>query len=131
MSTRFDNPRLRYSGDRGRGFLPAGASGFLARAVAIAAGGLILLAGLFVSAVVFSVMLVVGLAAGGWLWWKTRHLRRDLRARMDEMRRMQAGETFNDPLRGSGFDPLRRGERGRDGDVIDGDYIRDPDRPAG
>ena len=36
-----------------------------------------------------------------------------------------------DPLRGSGFDPLRRGERGRDGDVIDGDYIRDPNRPAG
>ncbi len=112
MNTRFDNPRLRYSDDRGRGFLPAGATGFLGRALAVAAGGLVLLAGLFVSAVVFSVMLVVGLAAGGWLWWKTRHLRRDLRERMQDMQRMQAGE------------------RGRGADIIDGDYIRDPNRPA-
>ena len=113
MNTRYDNPRLRYSGDRGRGFLPAGASGLFGRALAIAAGGLVLIAGLFVSAVVFSVMLVVGLAAGGWLWWKTRHVRRDLRERLAEMQRMQAGE------------------RAPNADVIDGDYIRDPDRPVG
>jgi UPF0716 family protein affecting phage T7 exclusion len=112
MNTRYDNPRLRYSGARGRGFLPASAAGLLGRAVAIAAGGLILVAGLFVSAVVFSMMLVVGLAAGGWLWWKTRHVRRELRERMEEMRGMQPG----DHVRGA--------------DVIDGDYIRNSDRPA-
>lgn len=135
MNTRFDNPRLRYAGDRGRGFLRAGASGLLGRALAIAAGGVILVAGLFVSAVVFSVMLVVGLVAGGWLWWKTRHLRRDLRHRMDEMRRMHGGEAAGDPLqeafRGSfRGEPFRGAARGRDDGVIDGDYIRDPDRPT-
>src|SRR5690606_32214697 len=124
-----------HAGDRGRGFLPAGASGILGRALAIAAGGVILLAGLFVSAVVFSVMLVVALVAGGWLWWKPRPLGRALRDRMAEMRRMQAAEAaggplheaFRDPLRGTAFDGLRRTGRGRDADIIDGDYIRDPD----
>jgi hypothetical protein len=49
------NERLTHS-PSGRGsFLPAGASGFLARAIAVVAGGLILVAGLFVSAVVIRI----------------------------------------------------------------------------
>lgn len=130
------NPRISYT-RRSRGSLGASASGLLTRAAAIAAGALILVAGLFVSAVVFSVLLVVGLVAGGWLWWKTRHVRRELRERMEAMQHMQADAASGDPLRDAfrahfrdgAFDPSHRGGRGN-GDVIDGDYIRDPERPS-
>jgi hypothetical protein len=91
-------------------------SGPLGRALAIVAGGVVLLAGLFVSAVVFSVLLVVGIVAGGWFWWKTRALRKQLGERMAQMQRMQAG--------------ARPGGPGPEApaDVLDGDFIREADR---
>lgn len=99
--------------------LPGGPFG---RALAFVAGGVILVAGLFVSAIVFSVLLVVGVAAGGWFWWKTRGLRRELGERMQQMQqqmqRTQAGE-------GTG---KRAGEP--PADVLEGDFIREADGPA-
>lgn len=99
--------------------------GLLGRALAIAAGGAILLAGLFVSALVFSVLLVVGAVAGGWFWWKTRDLRKDLRERMEQMQRSRGmGVDGASPAAGPGG-PSRPGAPGN---VIDGDYIQETER---
>jgi O-antigen/teichoic acid export membrane protein len=48
-------------------------------------GGALALAGAFVLSVVFlAIGLAVVLTVGGYLWWKTRELRRQMRARMQE-----------------------------------------------
>lgn len=50
------------------------------------------------SLVFVAVALGLGLIAGGWLWWKTRRVRRELDARMAEMARERppaAGETVD------------------------------------
>lgn len=51
--------------------------------VAIVVGGALMLASAFVLSLVFlAIGLGVVLIGGGYLWWKTRELRRQLRARM-------------------------------------------------
>ena len=51
-------------------------------------GGTVVLASAFVVSMVFvAVGLVVVLSFGGYLWWKTRELRSQLRARMQEQQR--------------------------------------------
>ncbi|MCL4747063.1 MAG: hypothetical protein KJZ83_16840 [Burkholderiaceae bacterium] len=85
------------------------AAPLLARVFAFATAAVVLVAALFFSVIVFAVLLVVGAVAGAWLWWQTREVRGELRARMREAQR-------NAPpgdLRG--------------GDVIEGDYIRETD----
>ena len=102
-----------------------GPVGVLGRVLALAAGGAVILAGLFVSALVFSVLLVVGVVAGGWFWWKTRDLRRSLGERMAQMQRMQAGM----PAGEASAHPADAGpgsqRPGAPGEVLDGDFIRE------
>jgi hypothetical protein len=51
--------------------------------VAVVVGGALMLASAFVVSLVFlAIGLGVVLIGGGYLWWKTRELRRQLRARM-------------------------------------------------
>ena len=95
-------------------------TGPLGRALALIAGGVVLVAGLFVSALVFSVLLVAGVVAGGWFWWKTRGLRKELGERMAQMQRMQGGGQRRDGP-----------DRAPSGDVLDGDFIREAERPDG
>jgi uncharacterized iron-regulated membrane protein len=60
--------------------------------VAVVFGGAVMLASAFVMSLVFFVIaLAVVLAFGGYLWWKTRELRRQLRARVQEQRWQQSG----------------------------------------
>jgi uncharacterized iron-regulated membrane protein len=57
----------------------------LALKTCIVLGGAVLLAGAFVVSLVFvAIGLAVVLTFGGYLWWKTRELRGQLRARMQE-----------------------------------------------
>jgi hypothetical protein len=136
MNDRYPRIRLTASGPSpaGRGdpfgSLRARAAGPIGRALAIVAGGLVLIAALFVSAIVFSVLLVAGAIAGGWFWWKTRGLRREIRARLARMEQAQAGRS---PADGAGWGPLdpRAGAGpAAKGEVIDGDFIRDAEPPA-
>jgi len=54
------------------------------KALAVA-GGVLTLAGAFVLSVVFlTIGLAVVLGVGGYVWWQTRELRRQIRARMQE-----------------------------------------------
>jgi hypothetical protein len=55
----------------------------IALKVTIVVGGALMLASAFVISLVFlAIVLGVVLIGGGYLWWKTRALRRQLRARM-------------------------------------------------
>ena len=57
-------------------------------------GGALMLASAFVLSVVFlAIGLIVVLAGGGYLWWRTRELRRQMRARMQE-RPQSAGQVI-------------------------------------
>ena len=57
----------------------------LAAKALVVAAGVVTLASAFVLSVVFvAVGLVVVLGVGGYLWWKTRELRRQMRERMQE-----------------------------------------------
>jgi hypothetical protein len=127
--------RIHYSpsgaSPSGRDFfasLRARAAGPVGRALAVIAGSVILVAALFVSAIVFSVLLVVGAVAGGWFWWKTRGLRREIRERLAQMQQAQAGGAASPT--GTGTRPFGPAAgHARDAGVIDGDFIRDVEEP--
>lgn len=74
-----DPPRL--SGPRARtfqfSFQPRGAGGRIVGAVIGAVGLVVALA---FSAVAFVFLAAAAVVGGGWLWWKTRHVRKELRA---------------------------------------------------
>ena len=55
--------------------------GVLGRLLALAAGAVLLIAAFMVSVVVFAIALAGAIVIGGYLWWKTRELRRRMRER--------------------------------------------------
>lgn len=89
-------------GARGAGGASA-RGGLVGRIVASIAWGAVLVLSLLFSAVVFAVLLVVGLVVLGYFWWRTRELRK----RMREVAEQQAAA------------------RPAGGRVIDGEVIRD------
>ncbi len=118
--------RIQFHGLQGggNGGLPAGPPmGPVGRALAMIAGGVILVAGLFFSVVVFSVLLAAGLVAGGWFWWKTRALRADLRRQMARMQQAAQGASPGGGTQGAAGARPRPGA----GEVLDGDFIRETD----
>ena len=115
--------RQRLSG----GSLPQGGAGFFAasgpigKALGVVVGVVAVLAAMAMSVVALGAILVVGAVAGAWFWWRTRDLRRQLRA---EMARMQAMAG----TRPSGAAPARTSAG--QGQILDGDFIREAP-PAG
>jgi O-antigen/teichoic acid export membrane protein len=80
-SMHLDEPRARI-GHRGTAISRAKN---LALKALVVMGGTLMLASAFVLSVVFlAIGLAVVLAVGGYLWWQTRELRRQMRARMQE-----------------------------------------------
>ena len=76
-----DEPRARIGY---RGSAISRAKNFALKAFVVL-GGALMLAGAFVVSLVFlAIGLAVVLTFGGYLWWKTRELRRQMRARMQE-----------------------------------------------
>ncbi|MFA7606131.1 MAG: hypothetical protein WCY08_06065 [Rhodocyclaceae bacterium] len=109
--------------------------GIVARALAVVATVAIGVLTFMFSIVVFAVVLAVGVIGWGYLWWKTRAIRKQMR---------EAG--FGQP--GAGFDPnhfrharpghgqtdagFQRGERGSSEHVvIEGEFIREVPDDAG
>jgi len=76
---RTDDERLRLAGP-GASFT-AIVSGLLGKVVTLAVAGLLLVAVFMFSLLVFSVIVTGGLLVAGYLWWKTRALRRQMRER--------------------------------------------------
>lgn len=62
----------------------------LGRILGIAAGAVLLVAALMFSVVVFAFALAAGLLVWGWLWWKTREVRRQMREQMEAQRMGEA-----------------------------------------
>jgi hypothetical protein len=92
-----------------------GASGFLRKVAVAVVGAALLVLGIAFSVVFFAVALVVGAVAWGYVAWKTREVRREMRARMEE--------AAADPMRGAAS---RENARGR---VIEGEAVTVPDDP--
>jgi len=88
-------------------FLPAGRGGTwrarLTRILTVAAGTLVLIGAVAISFVVFAIALAVLLVIGLYLWWKSRHIRRQLAEQLNARR--------------SGTPPPP-------GDVIEGEFVR-------
>jgi uncharacterized protein HemX len=88
------------------------AVGTLGRALAVA-GAAVLVAGFFpVSLLLLAVLLVLGLAAWGYIWWGTRDLRRQMR---EQFVAMQA----------------RARDEAAEATIIEGEFTRTPERDAG
>ena len=80
---RMEEERLRLAG--GVGGRPVHAPGLLGKVVTIAAGAVLLVAVFTVSLLVFAIVAAGVSLAWGYLWWKTRDLR-------DQMRERPTGE---------------------------------------
>ncbi|TXH77500.1 hypothetical protein [Thauera aminoaromatica] len=81
--------------------------------------GAVVMAGVFMLALTFSVaffavLLTAGVAIWGWVWWKTRALRKAMRAQMD-------AQAAAGGARAGGYGPAA-GDRGL---IIEGEVIRE------
>ncbi|WP_415034771.1 hypothetical protein [Azonexus sp.] len=73
--------------------LPQPPASPLARIAAFLLSAGLIAAGLMFSLVFFIIAAVAGLLIGGWFWWKTRRLRRDLRAFSENLNAATSQET--------------------------------------
>jgi membrane protein implicated in regulation of membrane protease activity len=105
-----DNGRPRLQ-SRGHGF-GRRAPGLFTRIAAVVGGVLVLAGAVAISFVVFVAVAAVVVIVGLYLWWKTRHLRKQLRAQMQEQMNAQAPP----------------GEQRR-GEVLEGEFVRKDDPP--
>ena len=97
-----DEPRARI-GYRGSAISRAKQLGLKALVVL---GGVLMLASAFVVSLVFlAIGLAVVLTVGGYLWWQTRELRRQMRAQM-QMQPQSAGEVIEGEV--ISHEPTRR-----------------------
>jgi uncharacterized protein HemX len=111
----FDNQqeRLRQDGATMR----AGPPSLLAKVLAAVFGAVLLVVGFAVSLVMLAVVLGAGIAIGGFVWWKTRNLRRQFREQA-----MRAQQMHEQQVRERG------GQRMNIGDVIEDVEFHDESR---
>ena len=69
-----ERPELRGGTGRSRG------QSLFLKLLAVAASAVLLVSAVVVSLVLFAGLIVVALIVGGYLWWKTRHVRAEIRA---------------------------------------------------
>lgn len=87
-------PPLLQSGRR-RGSLPT----LLTRILTVAAGAVVLIGAVAISFVVFVIVLTALLVIGLYVWWKTRHVRRQLAEQLNA-RRAEAAAPRGDIIEG-------------------------------
>ena len=89
--------------------LPRQPQGLFARIVAFLLSAALLVVGFMFSLAALAVVAVIGVGFAGWLWWKTRAIRRQMRA-------AQAGMRTASPRTGAD-------------DIIEGEFVREPLTP--
>jgi hypothetical protein len=109
MQTDPERPQLTHRGGRSGAQGP----GLLTKVLAVVVGAAVLVGAIAVSLVVFAIALAGVLVFGGYVWWKTRHLRRQMR----EMRDVP--------------DARDARERTPGGTIIEGEVLRKSDRDEG
>lgn len=98
----------------------ARSTGLLSKVVAFALTVAIVIFTLMFSAVLFSIILVVGLVGWGYLWWRSRDVRKQMREKMAHMNNAMNHQMNN---------ATNAREDVHEGVVIEGEVIRkaDPD----
>ncbi|MFL9963654.1 hypothetical protein PQR02_21795 [Paraburkholderia sediminicola] len=76
-------PPRRVAFDKG---IRMGGSGWFGRWLAVVLGAIVFVAAAMLSVVLLAVLFAVGTIVGGYLWWKTRALRKQARAFGDDGR---------------------------------------------
>lgn len=89
--------------------------GPVAKIVTAVIAGALVIAAVFLSVFLVAGLAVVAVVAGGWLWWRTRRVRRELRAAFDEAEKKMAERREQAT---ASPQPTATPE------VIEGDYIR-------
>ncbi len=85
MDPNDDRPRL--AGPRSRTYrFEFAPRTFLGHVVGFVVGAAALVLAFVFSVVIFAVLAVLAVIAGGWLWWKTRQVRRELREAQSRIR---------------------------------------------
>jgi hypothetical protein len=74
-----------------RGGVASRTKALVAKTLSIVLGGVVLVSAFVVSIALFAIALAVVLAFGGYVWWKTRDLRRQMREQIHDSVGMQAG----------------------------------------
>lgn len=110
---RFDDngPKLNYNGRNA----PSRAMGVVAKTLALIGGAILLVSALALSILFFSVLIVGGVIIGGYLWWKTREIRRQIRTQFNSDQ-PHRGETIEGEI--------------IEGEIIRGEIIDDNERNA-
>jgi Flp pilus assembly protein TadB len=62
---------------------------FLQKAAALAVGIVLAIAAILFASVVLALAAAIAIVVGGWLWWRTRHLRREMRRQAEELQRRE------------------------------------------
>ena len=97
---RFDDkrPELNHHGVRPTRGTSSRAMEVVAKTVALIGGAVLLVSALALSLIFFAVLIVVGVLIGGYLWWKTRDLRKQVRTQFESTAPFQTdrgkGETM-------------------------------------
>ncbi len=99
--------------------------GPLAKLIAFVLSAAFLILAFMFSLVALAVVAALGLVVGGWLWWRTRQLRREIKRAMDSQRQTDAGTTTNGPA----YEPPA--SQRRSATIIEGEAVRMPDETAG
>lgn len=74
---------------------PTPVTGVLGKAIALIAGAMALVLGFMFSLVLVGFVLVAGLVAGIYFWWKTRALRKAMRAQAPAWERQSNGQVID------------------------------------
>lgn len=100
------------TGGEGRG------KGIVGTLLTVILGAVAVVGAVLFSVVILAVALAVGAVLVGYFWWRTRHVRRQLR---EHAARQQAAQAAAAPP-GSGEAPPSGGT------VIEGEFVREPER---
>ena len=95
---------------------PAPATGWLGKLLAVALAGVAIAAAFIFSIIFLAILAAAGVLVGGYLWFKTRALRRQLREQFAAMQARAAATQGQEAMRPQG-------------DVIEGEFARTSNAP--
>lgn len=98
--------------------------GPLAKLIAFVLSAAFLVLAFMFSLVALAVVAVVGLALGGWLWWRTRQLRQEIKRQWSAQQQDATGKPTNGPA----YQPSPQQQGAT---IIEGEAVRMADEPAG
>ena len=108
---RVDESQLRLGGS---GQVASRAKNFVGKAAAVLVGGVLLASAFVISLAFFAVVLAVALVFLGYVWWKTRGLRKQMREHVESQMRansQQASAATRDVIEGVVISSRSRDER--------------------